>query len=301
MINMRDTQYGSYNPYANVAAQKAGVSFDPYSAQTAQTGYNPMQGTTLGQEYSFQMPDVWQQAIDTYSRIASGAGGGGRGGGGVGGAGKLDIGAVDVAGLMDVLRPQAERGLQEFTAQSMEQADLGGTRWSTPLQARLTQEGQRLAENLSVQQMQAEIAAQEAYKQRVIQQAQINAQRAAASAGARAAQLQAQMQAAGGLMQAGWLPMELGERMSGLGQGMFSSQMQQAQMMNQMNPYLQNILGMASGTGFAPTQYGPSAFGTGLDVFSSMYPMLQGMQPQTTTTLGQTPLPSPRSFSGFTM
>ena len=128
-------------------------------------GYDPTQETTLGEEFTFNMPPEWQLAQDIYGQFAEGIPYG------MPGAWSSMMGPmmnmvrtgrpVDVSAIGEAMMPGMERQLGEFTAQALERADLGGLAQSSPLGASLTRESERMTENWGTLMASMEAGAQE--------------------------------------------------------------------------------------------------------------------------------------------
>jgi len=228
------------------------------------------------------MPDIWQQGAQGLGQMMQGGM------------------PTDVSGIYGAQLPVAQRYLEETGKGLAEQFGMGGMRYSTPFQARLMEETGRMGENLALSQAQAEVGAQEAARGRMMGAYGQGLGYGGGMAGLQVGNINRQMQAANQLWGQGMgevmYPMNVAQGMAGLGQGMFNQQSQQIQQMLN-DPYLMAMMGMAGNTGFGQQQYQPSPLGTGLDIFSSMYPWLKGQQ--STETLGYTPVPPGRTWDNL--
>jgi hypothetical protein len=203
-----------------------------------------------GGDYQFPFPEQWNQAGNIYSQLA-----------GMGGwqsplQQMYSSGMpVDVSGLGEHYRTVGSTMMEDFTKQAAEQAGLGGLRWSTPLTGQIAEQGRRLGENFGLSMAQADIAAQEAARQRMM--------------GGIGMGMGGQMGALQGLTGLGreymYGPMNISQGMMGLGNQMQSQQ---------MNPYLPYAVGMAGQGQYVPQQYQPSMFSQGLNITSALIPWL---------------------------
>jgi len=240
-------------------------------------GYDPTQDITLGEEFEFNMPPEWLLAQDIYGQFAQGIPYGmpSAWSGMMGPMMDMVRGGrpVDVSAIGEALKPGMERQLDEFTAQALERADLGGLAQSSPLGAELTRESERMSENWGTLMAQMEAGAQENAMQRAL--AALNPALAMGQGqfGMEQAGRQEQLAALPGLIGTGWLPMELAERQMGVGSGMYNAQASQIQqMMN--NPYMMQLLQMLGNTGFVDPRYQQGPLSTGMDIFGQLAPYL---------------------------
>ena len=211
------------------------------------------------------MPQQWTDAANFYQNIM--------GGGGVGASPYWNTAGntftqmaqggmpVDVSGLYGAMLPKTLRTLNDFQKQAAEGAGVGGIRYSTPLAHQLTEFSGRLAENMGLSQVQAQISAEEAARQRMLSGAGGLGQLGQMETNLGLSNLANQMSAAGGLAGVGGAmfnaPMQVANQMFGMGGGMMDMQNQQInQMMN--DPYLAMALQMAGQNNqYAPQQYTP--------------------------------------------
>lgn len=256
-----------------------GGTSSPYSAYGESGGFDPTQPQTLGEEFTFNMPPEWQLAQNVLSQFAQGIPYG------TPGAWSMMMGPlrsmlqtgkpVDVSAIGEAMKPQMERQLDEFTAQALERADLGGLAQSSPLGAELTRESERMSENWGTLMAQMEAGAQENAMNRILSAFSPALGLGQGQFGLEQAGRAEQLASLGPLMESGFLPMELAERQMGLGQGLFGAQASQIQQMLN-NPYMLQMLQMMGNTGFTQPQYGQSAFGQGLGAFANLLPMFSG-------------------------
>lgn len=212
------------------------------------------------------MPEAWQTGQDVLTGMARGGQ------------------PVDVSGLYGAQEAVGQRALGRYAQEQAEKMGVGGKRWSTPLQARITEYSGQLAENLAAQQAQAEIQAQEAARQR-----QLAATGQLYQYGMGPQELQ--MQAAQGMTGLGslyaQLPMDVAQQMQQMELGMQQSQMGELgpvynefqRMAAENNPYLK--LGMqylGQQPGMVPQTYQPSWLTQGLGLSGQMFANPQIMQ-----------------------
>ncbi len=263
------TPVGGQNPYSPYGETGGGAG-----------GYDPTAPMLFGDEFAFNMPPEWQLAQDVYGQFAQGIPYG------MPGAWesmmnpmmKMVRGGrpVDVSAIGEMMKPQMTRQMEEFTAQALERADLGGLAQSSPLGAQLTRESERMAENWGTTMAQMEAGAQENAMQRALSSLGYPLAMGQGQFGMEQAARQEQLGALQGLIGTGWLPQELSERMMGTGGQMFGAQSQQIQqLMN--NPMIMQLLQGMFGTGFVDPKYQQSAAGAGMDTFASLLPMLLSM------------------------
>ena len=169
---------------------------------------------------------------------------------------------IDTSSVFEMLRPKAERFLEEQGQSLAEKFGMGGMRYSTPFQAELMRETGRVGENMALQEAMANIAAQESAMGRVLGAAGPMYQFGAGMQGMEQQSLDRQTQIANMLWNQGMgevmYPMQVSAGLSGLGGQMFGQQSQQVQQMLN-DPYLAAMLGMyQSGSGgYYQPQYQP--------------------------------------------
>jgi hypothetical protein len=258
--------YGQPTPVGNA---------NPYAAYGESGGYDPTAPIEFGDEFTFNMPPEWQLAQDVYGQFAQGIPYG------MPGAWESMMGPmmnmvrsgrpVDVSAIGEMMKPQMTRQMEEFTAQALERADLGGLAQSSPLGAQLTRESERMAENWGTTMAQMEAGAQESAMQRALSSLGYPLAMGQGQFGMEQAGRQEQLGALQGLIGTGWLPMELSERQMGVGGQMFGAQSQQIQqLMN--NPYMMELFRMISDTGFVDPRYEQGPLSTGLGIFGQLAP-----------------------------
>jgi len=252
------------------------IQFNPYSAYgETGGGYDPTATMGFGDEFTFNMPPEWQLAQDVYGQFAQGIPYG------MPGAWESMMGPmmrmvrsgrpVDVSAIGEMMKPQMERQMDEFSAQALERADLGGLAQSSPLGAELIRESERMSENWGTTMAQMEAGAQENARSRALQALGYPLAMGQGQFGMEQAARQEQLGALPGLIGTGWLPQELSERMMGTGGQMFGAQSQQIQqLMN--NPYMMQLLQMMSNTGFTDPRYQQGPVGAGMDIFGALAP-----------------------------
>ena len=205
--------------------------------------------------------------------------------------------AVNTEDIYNTQKAVGMRDLEETAKQMAEQFDVGGLRFSTPLQANITRESGRLSENLAAQQAQAEISAQENARSRMMQAMGLGTAQGSAeggfglanagnqlSADAQNAQNQLstygnQMGAANSLIGLGsnyaQLPLQVAGSMDQLGQSLYGQDAAETSA-SQMNPWLQYALGLSgqSASGI-PQTYQPSTWTQLLGGLGGSLPYLQ--------------------------
>ncbi len=175
-------------------------------------------GTTMPDYSNYWTPSAWDTLEGLYGQMAQ--------------TGR----PVDVSGIYGPLQAQGQRNLQETARGLAEQFGLGGLRYSTPLQYQLTQESERMNENLQSQMAQAQIAAQESAMGRTLP-------------------------AMSGLMNLSnmqWnAPFQLSSSL--LGNELTQQQILGLQNQNQMNPWMAYLLSaLGTGAGTSPQMYQPN-------------------------------------------
>jgi len=185
---------------------------------------------------------------------------------------------VDVSGLYGAMKPVSERYLQEQGADLAEQFGVGGIRYSTPLQSSLLRETERMGENMALQQVQAQIAAEEAARGRMmgayglgLNLGQGDVSLGQANAANRMNALGQYGNYANTMLN---FPMQLATTMDALGNSWYGQQQNAAQQ-GQMNPWLQQALQYSSQLGGEPQTYQPSGWTQFLGGLNQISPWLQ--------------------------
>jgi len=266
--------YGPHNPEENLY----------YGNQQGQGGnYDWMTGGNMDPFGSIAYPQEWTDYGNYLKNFMSGGANIGRPGiwdwteNQIRGMGATGM-PVDVSGLYGAMKPVSERYLQEQGADLAEQFGVGGIRYSTPLQASLVRETERMGENMALQQVQAQIAAEEAARGRMmgayglgLNLGQGDVSLGQANAANRMNALGQYGNYANTMLQ---FPLQLAQQMSGMGQDWYNQQ-QSAAMGGQMNPWLQQALQYSSQLGGTPQTYQPSGWTQFLGGLNQISPWLQ--------------------------
>lgn len=207
--NMFGPEYGTDNPWRRKMAGTGtiqdpgrkynygeGATKQPAGGATGQQEYKPGE-QTIDEDWSLQYPEQWNTANDWLTNFLK------EGGGQADKIGYTNVEApgiwgnvsdaiiqmlgegapVDTGALYDAAKAVGLRDLEENAKGMAEKFDVGGLRFSTPLQANITRESERLSENLANQQAQANIAAQENARSRMMQAMGLGTAQGSAEAG----------------------------------------------------------------------------------------------------------------------
>jgi hypothetical protein len=205
--------------------------------------------------------------------------------------------AVDTSGIYDANKAVGLRDLEETSKNMAEKFDVGGLRFSTPLQAGITRESERMSENLASQQAQAQIAAQENAMSRVMSSLGLGTNLGSAQGGFGLSNAGNEMQA--GMFNAGnqmsnignqlgatsqlsnlggqyaQLPLTVAQSMDQLGQSAMGQQQSELSGM-QNNPWLQYAMQYSGQSPYGiPQTYQPSTLSNLLGGIGGSIPYLQ--------------------------
>ncbi len=289
------------------------------SGATGQKEYTPGE-ETMGEGDEFQYPSQWDTASDWLTNFLK------QGNEGLPSVGynavaapgiwgdvearlKAMMGsgeAVDTSGIYDTQKAVGLRNLEETAQDMAEKFDVGGMRFSTPLQAGITRESERLSENLAAQQAQAQISAQENAMARVMSSMGLGTGLGSAqggfglsnagnemqagmfNAGNQMSNIGNQLGAVGQLTNLGsnyaQLPLTVANSMAGLGSS-YQDQQQASLNSEQNNPWMQLALQLSGQSPYGiPQTYQPSTLTNLLGGLSGALPYLQQLLGQKGTT-----------------
>lgn len=255
---------------------------NPFLSGADPTGGMPQAGQPwTGGDYQFPFPEQWGQASDIFSQFGAGVRAPTPGAWSFG----QDIlqkmaqsgMPVDVSGIQQAWTPVAQTMMEDLTKQAAEEAGVGGIRWSTPLQHKIGEFGQRIGENIGLEAMRAQIAAEEAARARMLGATGQLYQYGAGEAGLETDMLNRMMQSAMGLQNIGMdylmAPSQIAGQMMGMS-GQMQGLQNQALQGYYTNPFMQYALAMR---GQNPPQYmeqGPGGFSQFMNILGGVSPYI---------------------------
>ena len=260
------------------------VDFSGTGQQQQQAqGPNWATGGNMDPFGSLAYPEDWTNYGNYLKNFMSGGANIGRPGiwdwteGGIRGMGASGM-PVDVSGIYEAMKPISNRYLEEQGKELAEQFGVGGARYSTPLQYNLIRETERMGENMALQQAQAQIAADEAARGRMMGAYGLGMNLGQGDVGLGLANVGNQMNALGqyGNYANTMLnfPLQLATTMDQLGQSWYGQQQNAAQA-GQINPWLQYAMQYNQGLGGQPQTYQPSGWTNFLGMINQASPWLQ--------------------------
>lgn len=305
--------YGAGMPYAPTATASTP------NGKTGSIDFTP--GTSdIGGEDEFQYPEQWDYSTDWLKKFLE------RGNEDLPSVGYNPVAApgiwgdvearlkdmmgsgepVDTSGIYNTQKAVANRYLEDAAKDMAEKFDVGGLRFSTPLQAGITRETERMGENLAAQAAQAEISAKENAASRIMSSMGLGSSLGSAqggfglsnagnemqagmfNAGNQMSNIGNQLGAVGQLTNLGsnyaQLPLTVANSMAGLGAS-YQDQQQASLNSEQNNPWVQLALQLSGQSPYGiPQTYQPSTLTNLLGGLGGALPYLQQLLGQKGTT-----------------